>query len=244
MRMAWIVAAATLVSGCAGEADSDEGTSETASTSGDDVGSDDGGYAGSCEYRPSVLPDIDAVGLVGISARELLARAEGTYTGELSWIENLASHANAGTQTPVEIEVMYAGGEIRDIDAELVAPCLHDGPCPCEDRLEVDVNVRIVSTDGALDEQMVIALQYAPTDDYFGSGLPHFYHRFDPDASPGGLETSDIDIPEDTTLREVFLTADFDDGTCGGSFNVEIEMGPGIGAGPFASFTATTDSTD
>lgn len=234
MRRAWILVVATAVGACVD-------TSGSASSAGNP---DDGGYAGSCEYHPSVMSDLDAVGLVGISANELLARAEGTYAGELSWVESLAPHANAGTQTPVEIEVTYAGGEIRDVDAVRLQPCGHLGPCPCEDRLEVDVNVRIVSADGGLDEHMVVALQYSPTDDYFGSGLPFFYHRFDPDAAPGGLASSDLDLPDGATLREVFLTADFDAGTCTGSFNVEIQMGNGIGAGPFANFTATTDPSD
>ena len=231
MRILWTAVLATAVGGCPGETDEHDDTSPD-------------GYAGHCEYRPTVLSDLDTVGLVGISARELLSRAEGTYTGELSWIANLASHANSGTTTSIRIDLSYAAGEIRDVEAVLLQPCGHLGPCPCEDRLEVDVNVRIVSTDGALDEEMVAALQYVPTDGYFTSELPHLYHRFDPDGSAGGLATSDIQLPEDATLREVFLAADFDDGTVTGGLNVEVDMRGGIGAGPIASFSATTVSTD
>jgi hypothetical protein len=231
-RKTWIlVVVAAWIGGCVGDAE--------------DVGDpDDGTYAANCEYRPSLLPSLDAVALVGASASEVLARAEGNYAGDLSWNGSVASHANNGNTTPVDIEIVYAGGEIRDVDAVLLQPCEHLGPCPCEDQLEIDVNVRIVSADGALDEQMVVALLYSPTNDYFGSPLPHFYHGFDPDAAPGGLASSDIAMPEGATLRELFLTAEIDAGTCTGSLNAEIDMDGGIGAGPFASFTAITDAPD
>jgi hypothetical protein len=143
----------------------------------------------------------------------------------------------------LEVEVAYAGGEIRDVDSELVTPCMHDGPCPCSDRLEIDVRFRIVSDDGALDEMWTVALQHQPENDYFSPVGTSMYHRFDPDATTGTLSRGSFAIDPDTVLDEMVMTGQFRGGALEGALNVQVSQGGAdgwVGFGPVSNFGTVT----
>jgi hypothetical protein len=74
-----------------------------------------------------------------------------------------AGYVGPTAASPSTIEISYDGGEIRNVDAVLVSPCEHDGPCPCEDSFEIDVTWRVVSMDGVLDESWVAPIKHQPT---------------------------------------------------------------------------------
>ncbi|MCA9659199.1 MAG: hypothetical protein KC486_12710 [Myxococcales bacterium] len=195
-----------------------------------------------CERTPTQLSSLDAASITGQTPAEVLARAAGTYSGEVRYAGAFVTHKNDGASAPVTVELTYAGGELRDIDAVLVQPCPHDGPCPCEDSLEIDVNLRISSDDGALDETLTVALTSTPNN-LIGSALPSIYHPYDPDAAPGGLETTDLDV-DASALRDVILTGTLDRGGAHIGLNAEVEVGDGVGFGPFAEVFAIRELTD
>src|SRR5690606_31147508 len=106
-----------------------------------------------------VLANVDEQSIIGRTPAEVLSLAEGVYKGSVTWIDNDVSHEDAGTSVPVEVEVLYMDGELRDVEATLVEPCLHDAPCECDDTLEIDVALRLVAMDGSLDEHWIVSLE-------------------------------------------------------------------------------------
>jgi hypothetical protein len=205
-------------------------------------------YDGMCQETITVLTSSDAVGPTGISPATVLAEAQGIYTGTMTWTaEGPVRYTGALGPTATEVEVTYAGGEIRDVVAELVMPCQHDGPCPCEDRLEVDVQIRLVTADGALDEVWTATLNHLPpTEDiYFGSPGTSIYHRFDPDDTQGALSRASFAVSDGVVINEMVATAQLSRGALEGSLNVEVAMPDGadggwIGFGSIAGFGAIT----
>jgi len=192
---------------------------------------------GECKRTTTVLASTDVVSITGQSAADVLSVAGGAYTGELRWFENLAQHANAGTSTPLTLELVYVGGEVRDIDAELVSPCYLDGPCGCDDTLEIEMTLKLASDDGALLDTIPVTLKSSPAE--FSD--PWLSQSFDPDAAPGGLQTTDLSLPKDATLREFSITAIFESGAASGELRVAVNMGGGVGVGPFAGFDAVRE---
>lgn len=183
---------------------------------------------GKCERTVHVLSSVDAPSLTGRTAADVLSLAEGVYAGSVTWIDNQIAHEDAGASVPVEIEVAYAGGEIRDVDATLVEPCLNDAPCECDDTLEIDVALRIVADDGSLDEHWVVTLEI--TDDPLGSEtLPGIRHTFDPDEEPGGLQTDDLKLAAGENLRAVSFSAGFTEGAIAAGLHVEADVKHGVG---------------
>ncbi len=209
-----------------------------------------GAYGGNCVETVTVLAGPNALGPTGIAPAPIIADAEGTYTGSMRWLadEGPVKYQGAVGPTPVEIEVAYVGGEIRDVQAELVTPCEHDGPCPCNDRLEVDVQMRVVSADGVLDETWTVELDHLPpgSDDWFSSVGTSIYHRFDPDTdTQGTLSRGAFEIASDHVVERMIMTGGFEGGALEGALNVEVAIvsGPAqgsIGFGAVANFGAVT----
>jgi hypothetical protein len=179
----------------------------------------------------------------------VLDEAVGVYAGSMRWLdpEGPILYQGALGPTPVEVEVAYSGGEIRDVDAELVSPCQHDGPCPCADRLEIDVQFRVVSDDGVLDETWTVTLNHElpGASDGFSSPGTSMYHRFEPDDTQGSLSRASFELDPDTVLNEMVMTGDFRDGALAAGLNVEVSIvsGPAagsIGFGSVSNFSAVT----
>ena len=220
---------------------SEGGSAEGSSSGGSEGGSESGDYGGNCVETPTVLAGPGSAGPTGIAPAPVIAEAEGVYTGNMSWhSEGPVLYEGAVGPTPVEIEVAYIGGEIRDIDAELVSPCQHDGPCPCEDSLEVDVQLRIVSGDGVLDETWTVALKhYVTGGDGFTTPGTSMFHGFEPDDTQGTLSRASFSLSDGTTLDQMVLTGQFRDGALEGGLGVEVSLdGPGGGFGGFGSLAS------
>lgn len=216
-------------------------TNATATTGDDPVETAGDRY---CVQTITVLEDLDAVGPTGLLPRDVLEASEGAFSGGMTWLaEGPVRYSGALGPIPLTIEVTYAGGEIRDVDAELVTPCQHDGPCPCEDRLEIDMEMRVRSDDGVLDEAWTVAVHHQPSYDGFGSNGTSIYHRFDPDETQGSLSRASFTLSDDVVLDEMVATGEFRGGSLAGGFNVQVALGGaggGIGFGPGATFGTVT----
>jgi hypothetical protein len=219
------------------------GSGSASATGGDtedppgDESSGTGDYGGTCVENVTQLASTNDVGPTGIDPTPVLDEAVGIYNGSLRWgpDEGPVYYDGPDGPTPVEIEISYAGGEIRDVDAELVQACQHDGPCPCEDRIEIDVQLRLVSEDGLFDETWTVALSHQPVNDYFSPVGTSINHPFEPDETVGSLSRASFHI-EDATLDEAVLTGQLIDGAFAGGIGVTVSLaGPGGGFGGFGS---------
>jgi hypothetical protein len=141
------------------------------------------------------------------------------------------------------MEIRYDGGEIRNVDAVLVSPCQHDGPCPCEDSFEIDVTWRLVSMDGVLDESWVAPVVHQPTSFSMAADIG-ISHDFQPDDTMGTMSAASFDLPEDFALLRLVAQSDLVGGAAQGSISTEIEMLGGIGYGPVANFAGVREVTD
>ncbi|MFH1468093.1 MAG: hypothetical protein ABIO70_27145 [Pseudomonadota bacterium] len=113
-------------------------------------------YAGPhCEDTPTVITLEEATAL-GFSGADVLALAEGIRDETLTWTADEST-------TPVHVTVTYDAGEVRFVDSEPVYPEGEDGAIQdiavvCDDRVEVDVTVTVVTDDGGFDEAWDVAL--------------------------------------------------------------------------------------
>lgn len=219
-----------------GGSTSGSGPSGTSTDPGDDTesGSSSGDIYGQCEQESTVIA-IDEQSPLGFSAQDLLDDAVGTYTGALQWSqEGPVQYTGDVGPTGIEAEIVYVGGEARSVDGVLVQGCMHDGPCPCPDRLEVDVRLNITTADGVLDESFDAELVY--TEDDSGFSLPGVSIRleFDADATAGTFSSASLDIDEQWTLQYLEFGFSPESGTLGGSLNAAVE-GIGFGFGSIAS---------
>lgn len=218
------------------------GTASATTTTGEDPVETAGGRT--CVETITVLESLDAIGSTGLRPRDVLEASEGTFSGSMTWAaEGPARYDGALGPAPLTIEVTYAGGEIRDVDAELVMACEHDGPCPCEDRLEVDMDMRVRSEDGVLNEAWTVAVRHQPTSDGFGGNGTSIYHRFDPDQTQGSLSRASFTLSGDVVIEEMVATGEFRGGSLAGGFNLQVALGGaggGIGFGPGATFGTVT----
>lgn len=243
--------------GATATAGSDDGTGTSGGdptgnepTSGDPTGDEPTGGTGSgggnC-VETEIPIDLDTQSVTGVHPNDVLADVEATYSGTFRWglQEGPVLYTGSTEPTPVQVQLSYDGGEIRDIDAELVEPCQHDGPCPCADRLEIDVTMRIVSDDGVLDETWVVTLNHHVGDDTgFSQPGTSVYHRFDPDQTQGTLDLDSFAVDEGVVLEQTILTIDLGEGAMAGGVLVEVSSDMGwFGAGGAAGFGAVTEVT-
>jgi hypothetical protein len=192
----------------------------------------------------SIITDLEAP-LPGFDTNvlEILARSEGTYLGDFTWLENdgPAMVTHAGTTSPLAMAVAHEGGEIRLTEVELLGqfPNGQNGGVPCANTIEIDVALDFVTEDGLFNESMTAALKQfsGGDDDEFPSG-PSFYFSLDFDAHQGTLALSDFAFT-DAVVRDIIFAADFADADVSGSVNMEVEVMDFIGFGPVANFSAT-----
>ncbi|MBL8944345.1 MAG: hypothetical protein JNK45_14395 [Myxococcales bacterium] len=216
--------------------DSDANLASESSTAGS---SESGGETSSgCVRTPTVLPDVDAVGVTGLRASDLLAEAEGTFTGQIAWL-NEPPLTYTGTTDPsaLTLTLQYDGGEIRSIDAEL-GECPSLGGCACEDRLEVDVTWRLTSADGVLDETWVAPLLHEPQSWTMAKPIG-IATEFQPDDTQGSLSAASF--TGEGELQSLTARATFRNGAAQGSIDGLVLWNEWIGAGAAATFAALKD---
>lgn len=219
-----------------GGSTSGSGPFGTSADPGDDTedGSSSGDIYGQCEQESTVIA-VDEQSPLGLSAQDLLDDAVGSYTGALQWVqEGPVQYTGDVGPTSVDAEIVYAGGEARSVAGILVTGCMHDGPCPCPDLLEVDVQLNITTADGVLDESFDAQLVYTEDDSGFASPRVSLRIEFDPDETTGSFSLASLDIDDQWTLQYLEFGFEPQSGTLGGALNAAVE-GIGFGFGTIAS---------
>jgi len=120
---------------------------------------------GGCVEEVTVLAGVDAANALGFTAAEVLDFASGEHASPMVWGEGVEDglatvhfgpEAGAGKLTAV---IDYAGGEVRYVKSS-PAPSEYDGGFAiCNDRLEIDVEVKLESAGGAFHEGFMAALR-------------------------------------------------------------------------------------
>lgn len=138
--------------------------------------------AGCDEVKTDLAPG--EVSILGFSGADVLALVTGPRTATLEW--------TGGSQTTVTVEAVDVGGAVRFVDSE---PAEHDGDgmeaaaAMCEDRLEIDAVLSLVTDDGAFAEEWSVVLNA----EHAGSAT--FYVDFDPDGLEGAFALTDYMDP-------------------------------------------------
>ncbi len=208
----------------------------------DPSGSSTGGsFDGQCEQNATIV-GLDDATPVDLTGQELLDSAVGAYAGAMQWMqEGPVQFEGDPGPTGLEIEIAYQGGEARSIEGVLLTPCMHDGPCPCPDSLEVDVQLRIDSEDGVFDEVFDAQLVYTVDESGFGGRGTNLRVRFDPDETSGTFSSGALDISGDSVLEYLEFRLEPGGGALSGSLNASVEMLGGIGFGVIASLGAVQE---
>lgn len=120
----------------------------------DDKAKDDKAYLadleeGGCEM--TVLPMDSDDPVLGFSADDLLAYAEGVFSTDMLWMDD-------ETSVPIDLSITYNGGLIELIDNEPAptnsgAPIVH-----CNDSIAVEVDVHFSTVDDSFNEDLTVYL--------------------------------------------------------------------------------------
>lgn len=236
------IAFSLVLAGCVIDAgvghDAGSSSGSTSADGSSDTGTNGGGR---CDHHPMVLGDPLQVGLTGVSASDVLAAVAGTYTGAIAWMADTPAHYQGSTDpSALTLEIRHDGGEIRSIDAVLVEDCIDEGPCPCEDSLEIDVVWRLVSADGVLAERWNAPLVHQPGSFVMATDIG-ISHELQPDDTEGTLAASSFAPVDGWLLQRLVAQSELDDGNAQGTISTELERLGAIGYLPAATFTATRD---
>ena len=121
---------------------------------------------GQCVETPNAIaPDMPSP--LGFSANDVLALAGGADQSDLAWLMSdlYATHTRAQTQTSLTLTFAPQPIAVRFIDNQ-------GGGCPgpglgvactvCEKQMEIDIEVTLVTGDGALNEKLSVTLRRPP----------------------------------------------------------------------------------
>jgi hypothetical protein len=181
-----------------------------------------------CNNVATRLTSVDAVGPLGFSGADILGFANGTHSARVEWVPHpvgdvhIASGPEVG-QGDVELEVRYTGGAVRHVDSTLKPSTTEGLPRECNDWLELDVEVALRTSGGALDETWTTRL----AGNLDGAAI-------DRDFTPSELDGAfyaDVLSPENGSLENFFTSASIrSDGVFSGqvSGNLLIPVEGGI----------------
>lgn len=222
--------------------DSDSGDSDSGDSA-EDIDTGDTGMVepGICgEESQSILTDFDAIppGFES-SVAEVLALAEGSYTGTFTWNQNdgPVSVTHAGTSSPLAMSIGYAGGEVRLTEVELVGQTPDVEGEPCSNRIEIDVNYEFATEDGVFAESGITTLQ---AESHAFEPGPSIDLELDLAALGGSLSASDFTV-SDGILEKLELMIGFAQAPVTGALWVQIQVMDWVGFGSIAGFTATKE---
>ncbi len=196
---------------------------------------------GGCVDTARPLAGVEAQSSLGFSAAQLLARVEGEHVSPMVWAEALeegdirVEFNTTPGMAELRAVVRYLGGEVREVSSEPEESgfTLGGGAGGCPDYLEVDVEIELVSDDGALAETLPATLR--SWDPRFGKvdlELPL-------DALEGSLAVRTVEPAHarvvDPSLQLGLSQLGLSGGIEGG---VELESGDAVGFGvlPIASW--------
>lgn len=200
---------------------------------GEDLGEDAGGDAG-CKEEATVLAGLDAATALGFTAADVLVSAAGPHTAAMTWSGGLDDGPVDIELTPaagaadLSVTITYAGGEVRHIKSTPDDGGEgHDGGffADCHDRIEVDVEVDISSSDGGLDERFVAPLRATTR------GISTLRHAIAFDDLQGSLKLAKVDPASAKVGPVAFDLGISPSGLFGDAgAQVEVEFAGGIGA--------------
>ena len=125
-------------------------------------GSGPGGI-GQCVETPNAIA-ADMTSPLGFSANDVLALVGGAHQSDLAWMMSdlYATHTRAQTQTSLTLTLAPQPTAVRFVDNQ-------GGGCPgpglgvactvCAKRMEIDIEVTLVTGDGALNEKLNVTLK-------------------------------------------------------------------------------------
>jgi len=187
--------------------------------------------SGGCVEEVTVLAGVDAASPLGFSASEVLSVAVGERTSSMAWGEGLADGGVTVKFGPesgaaeLSVTVAYAGGEVRYVKSTPEESGWDGGYADCHDRLEVDAEVSVKSSGGALDESFTAALRAStPRISTLTREIKH-------EELGGSLALTTV-APVEASVGAVNLDLGFtQDGIFGGAWSqVEVVMGEVVGA--------------
>lgn len=201
-----------------------------------------------CEETVTVLGSLEEATALGFTAGEVLAQGEGTFESPIVWappgeVVTVGPEQGEGQLT---LTVAYAGGELRHVAStpkENVddggnegGPAIADGEL-CKSRVEVDVQLTLVTGGGALNDTVEAVLSSAdPRHVAIAAEL-------DPEALGGSLSVTSNQAG--FTLTRIAVEGGMAAGTSYGSIGAQVEMNDGqvAGVGFGAIATWPTDAT-
>jgi tetratricopeptide (TPR) repeat protein len=178
-----------------------------------------------CVFDTTVIGPTDDPGL-GFTAQDVLGNILGNYPDTLQWsaAEGPAYYVMPDTAVGVSIDVSFAAGEVRYVDANPSPTC--DGACDesCTSRLEIDGTFALASEDGVLDESWsAVFTATAATE-------ASFYVTFDPDQTQGTLSSESFVLADGSPIDTLIASGSIREGSTSGSIAVQIALG-GEGGG-------------
>lgn len=152
-----------------------------------------------CEGWMTVLSGINEVSPLGIRAADMLSLAAGDHASTVLWgrggsydnvTVELASPAGEGA---ISARIHYAGGEVRFHESNEISYF----DWACSDQLEVDVEVEVVTNDGALNERFTAPLRSTIAQ------VATLSHRIALSELKGTLALTAVDPPDATQAVQI-----------------------------------------
>jgi hypothetical protein len=180
----------------------------------------------SCEETVTVLESVDEASTLGFSAGDVLAFAEGSHQSSIHWHPGEIDFGPETGEGELSVEVEYDGGEIRYVDSEPKNEEGFGGDCP--DRLEIDANVTMKTSGGALDEHFVGTIQA------MRSNVATILQKREPGDFEGALTIEDIET-ENGEATAITLGIGLSTFGIFGSIDggIQVEDGDAVGFGGF-----------
>ncbi|MEZ4452965.1 MAG: hypothetical protein R3B09_26130 [Nannocystaceae bacterium] len=141
-----------------------------------------------CEEVVTVLAGPEAASAIGFTAAEVLATVSGSHSAPLHWHQGAIQVGPESGASELTVEVTYAGGEIRFVDAK--SPYGDEAGGQCAPRLEIDAEIKLHTAGGALDEAFTATLRAVRPD------VAVLAHEIEVDAIEGTLEVTSIEPAE------------------------------------------------
>lgn len=186
---------------------------------------------GECVETVTVLADLAAVSQLGFAPAEVLAFAAGEHSSPMEWgagIEesfakvSFGPESGAGTLTAT---ITHKGGEARYISSKPKEGEWDGAYASCGDRVEIDVEVTLASSGGALMESFVAPLR-ART-----AKVATVQHEIELEDLGGALELTEVE-PEQVRVSAMQIELGISEGGLfgGASSTVEVPMGDAVAA--------------
>lgn len=199
----------------------------TATESGDPSATEGGESSGGPDVPQCLEVDVGVADFAtptsfGFTIDELMANIAGERMTMFAWgpQEGPVQLVSVPEPTPLTLTVTYAGGGVRDIDAELNPDWTGevDGPEVCEDRVEIDMQVHLLTADGQFDELVEDVTLVATSAD-----RAEFRIRFEPDGFNGTFSgVDDVMIIGEGEITYFEINAEVREDDTNGAVMVEV----------------------